>query len=74
MGIGVFASSIPGAFPFKLTDPALAESFLVHLRGLAAPDAPFVQVVVEGDAALRDAVLALGGYIHRETSHMHGAL
>jgi hypothetical protein len=47
---------------------------LAHLRALAAPDATFVQVVVEDDPLLRDAVLALGGYVHLEIAHMHGAL
>lgn len=73
-GIGVFAPSIPGAFPFHLTEPALAATFLACLRRLCAPEAPFVQVVVEADPQLRDAVLALGACVHLETSHMHGTL
>jgi len=73
-GIGVFVASVPGSFPFRLTEPALAATFVAHLRPLAAPDATFVQVVVEDDPPLRDAVLALGGYVHHEIAHMHGAL
>jgi hypothetical protein len=39
-GIGVFVASVPGSFPFRLTDPALAATFLAHLRPLAAPALP----------------------------------
>lgn len=74
VGIGVFSAAIPGSFPFRLLDPALAGAFLAHLRTLAPPDARFVQVGIERDTALRDAVLALGGYLGLEIMHMRGTL
>ena len=72
-GVGVFAASVPGAFPFKLVEPGAAPSFVAHLRALA-PDAAYVQVGVEDDDALRVALLALGGHVQLEILHMRGAL
>lgn len=74
LGLGVFSSAIPGAFPFKLRDPALAAAFLAHLRALAPAGAAYVQVAVEDDPALRAAIEALGGRAHLEILHMRGPL
>jgi GNAT superfamily N-acetyltransferase len=74
LGIGVFAPSIPGSFPFRLVDPSFAGAFLGLLRPLCPPESTFVQVGVEDDEPLRDAVLALGAYVQLEILHMRGQL
>ncbi|HEY5937808.1 MAG TPA: GNAT family N-acetyltransferase [Kofleriaceae bacterium] len=74
VGIGIFSPAIPGAFPFRISDPALAAAFLAQLRALAPTDATHVQVVVEDDGPLHDAILALGGYLLLEILHMRGPL
>jgi GNAT superfamily N-acetyltransferase len=74
LGVGVFSAAIPGAFPFRLVEPALAGAFIAHLRTLAPPDAAFVQVGIEDDDALRAALLALGAYVQLEILHMRGML
>ena len=74
VGIGIFSPAIPGAFPFRISDPALAAAFLAHLRAIAPADATHVQVVVEDDVPLHDAILALGGYLLLEILHMRGPL
>ena len=74
VGIGVFSAAIPGSFPFRFHDPTLAAAFLAHLRTLAPADARYVQVGIEDDPALRDAVIALGGSLRLEILHMRGAL
>jgi hypothetical protein len=74
VGLGVFMPSVPGAFPFRLAEPALAAAFLALLRPLARPDAPFLQVSAESDDALAAAVLALGAHTHLELLHMRGRL
>jgi GNAT superfamily N-acetyltransferase len=74
LGVAVFSAHIPGAFPFRVVDPALGPALLAHLRPLAPPGAPHVQVVVEDAPALRDVLLALGARMHMETAHMNGPL
>ena len=73
VGVGVFSSNIPGAFPFRVTEPALGPGFVALLRGLV-PDARYLQLGVEDDPALRDALLAHGAHVHHEIAHMRGAL
>ena len=73
-GIAVFTPTIPGAFPFRLSDLEVAATALARLRALAPADAAFLQVVVEDDGELRDAVLAAGGYVQLELLHMRGTL
>jgi ribosomal protein S18 acetylase RimI-like enzyme len=74
LGVAVFSGSIPGAFPFRVVDPGLAAGLLAHLRAFVPPGAPYLQVGVEDDDALRAAVVALGARVHREIMHMRGPL
>jgi ribosomal protein S18 acetylase RimI-like enzyme len=74
LGVAVFAPHIPGAFPFRVVDPALGPALLAHLRQLAPPGSPYVQVVVEDAPALRDVLLGLGAGLYLETVHMTGPL
>lgn len=73
VGIGVYSSAIPGAFPFRVVEPALGLPFVAHLRTLSPPT-PFVQLAVEDDDALTSALLAAGGYQQLEILHMRGRL
>jgi ribosomal protein S18 acetylase RimI-like enzyme len=73
-GVAVFDPGFPGAFPFRVIDPALGPAALEALRVLAPAGAPHVQVGVEDHAALRDALLAAGAQVHLEILHMRGAL
>lgn len=72
-GVAVFVTSVPGAFPFRVTDPALGPPFAQRLRE-RVPGAPFVQAVVEDDDALRDALAAAGAYVALAIEHMRGPL
>ena len=74
VGVGLFSPSIPGAFPFRVVEPALGASFLALLRPRAPADAAYLQVGVEDDDALRAALLALGGYVELEMLHLRGGL
>jgi GNAT superfamily N-acetyltransferase len=74
VGVAVFAPAIPGAFPFRVIDPSLGSALLAHVRALAPEGAPYVQVGIEDDDALLDAVLALGAYLQLEIVHMRGTL
>lgn len=73
IGIASFVTMIPGAFPFRISEANSVPTFVSHLRALRA-DAPFIQLVIEDDDALANAVLALGAYVHHETNHMRGPL
>ena len=74
VGVAVFSSTVPGAFPFRVTEPALGAALLAHVRTLAPPDAAYVQVGVEDDDPLRAALVELGARVHVEILHMRGAL
>ena len=74
LGVGVFSSSIPGAFPFRVVDPALGSGFAALLRRLAPAGAPYLQLGVEDDEALAAALLAAGAYVQLEILHLRGPL
>lgn len=74
LGVAVFSSTIPGAFPFRVVDPTLGAPLLALLRPHAPAGSPHLQVGVEDDDSLRDAVLTLGAALHLEIEHMRGDL
>jgi GNAT superfamily N-acetyltransferase len=74
VGACVFSPSFPGAFPFRLLEPALAATFIALLRPRVTSAAPYVQVVVEDDEALLSAALRLGATVQLEILHMTGTL
>jgi GNAT superfamily N-acetyltransferase len=74
VGVAVFSEVIPGAFPFRVVDSALGSALLAHLRPFAPPGAPYLQVGIEDDDALRAAVLALGAHLYLDIVHMRGPI
>jgi ribosomal protein S18 acetylase RimI-like enzyme len=74
LGVAVFAATIPGAFPFRVVDPAFGAALLARVRALAPADSTYVQVGVEDDDSLRDALIALGAEVHLDIIHMRGQL
>jgi ribosomal protein S18 acetylase RimI-like enzyme len=74
LGVAVFMAEIPGAFPFRVAAPALGLAFAAHLRGLVPAGAPWLQLGIEDDAALRAALVAAGARLQFEIVHMRGAL
>jgi GNAT superfamily N-acetyltransferase len=73
-GAAVFDPSFPGAFPFRVLDPAHGPAAVEMLRALAPAGAPHVQVGVEDHEALREILLAAGAQVHLEILHMRGSL
>lgn len=73
-GVAVFDPAFPGAFPFRVLDPALGPAAVELLRAFAPPGSPHVQYGVEDDDALRDILLAAGAQVHLEILHMRGPL
>ncbi len=74
LGVVVFSAAVPGAFPCRLSDPAFASTLLARLRALGPGEAPYLQVGIEDDDALRAAILELGAFVQLEILHMRGAL
>ena len=74
LGVGVFMPTIPGSFPFRLSTPDHAATFLSLLREQTPDEATFLQVGAENDDALAAQVQGLGAYVHLELLHMHGPL
>jgi GNAT superfamily N-acetyltransferase len=73
-GIGVFMPSVPGAFPFRLRDPALGLPVAAYLRTRAEPGKPWIQFGVEDHPALCEVMRAAGATTKFEMLHMSGAL
>lgn len=69
-----FDIGFPGAATFCAGAPSLAGSLLAAMRAYAEPQHDFVRVAVEGDRALADAVLALGGELTFELLRLSAPL
>lgn len=74
LGVACFDPAFPGAFPFAVVRPALAGSLLRAIRPHARPDDPAVDVVIERDAALADALIAAGAELRQRLLHYAGPL
>jgi GNAT superfamily N-acetyltransferase len=61
LGFAAFSPSFPGAASFAARRPDLAVPLLEAMRQHADPQFDYVRVTIEGDRALADGVLALGG-------------
>lgn len=72
VGVASFDPSYPGAFPFRVRTPGLAPWLFEAMRPYARPEMPDVQVVVEGDEALVERLLAHGGVPTLSIVHMVG--
>ena len=72
LGVASFDPSYPGAFPFRVRAPGLAPWLYEAMRPHARPELPDVQVVVEGDEALVETLMAHGGVPTLSIVHMVG--
>ena len=70
LGATVFDPTFPGAYPFRVARPDLALVLLDALRPYASPTDTLVNVVVEGQPDVADALVAAGATVKLETLHM----
>lgn len=70
LGATVFDPTFPGAYPFRVARPDLALVLLDALRSHANPTDTLVNVVVEGQPDVADALLAAGATVKMESVHM----
>lgn len=70
--VTIFDPDFPGAYPFRAKDGAAALAFLAALRAFAKHD--FIQVVVEGQPFVRDALVEAGANVRFEIVHMSAPL
>jgi hypothetical protein len=73
-GACIFHPHFPGAYPFRVTRPELALTLLRAIRPHARPEQTLVNVVVEEDLTIADALGALGAQVKLEILHMKGPL
>ena len=74
VGFAPYDVGFPGAATFCAAEPALAGPLLAAMRAYVESVHDFVRVVVEGDRALTDAVLALGAEVTFEMLRLSGPL
>jgi ribosomal protein S18 acetylase RimI-like enzyme len=73
-GVAVFDPRFPGAFPFRLADARLAPGVLAYFRRRAPAHARWVQVVVEDDEPLAEALIERGATTALTYVHMRGSV
>jgi ribosomal protein S18 acetylase RimI-like enzyme len=74
VGVACFDPAFPGAFPFCAARPALAAPLLRALAPHARPGDLDLQVVIEDDGALADALIAAGAVVRMRLLHYAGPL
>jgi ribosomal protein S18 acetylase RimI-like enzyme len=74
VGVACFDPALPGAFPFCATRPALAAPLLRALAPHARPGDLDLQVVIEDDDDLADALIAAGAVVRMRLLHYAGPL
>jgi ribosomal protein S18 acetylase RimI-like enzyme len=74
VGVACFDPSFPGAYPFCVARPPLAVTLLEALRDHARPGDTQVQIVVEDDDVLVDALVASGAGVRMRLLHYRGVL
>jgi hypothetical protein len=74
VGLACFDPAFPGAFPFAAARPGLAAPLLRAIAPHARPGDTSLQVVVERDDALVDALRAAGAEIRMRLVHYIGPL
>lgn len=71
LGFASYDPRFPGAYPFRVADPALAAPLIEALRPHELPGTPYMQVVSE-DAPVADALIAAGAEVRLRALHMKG--
>ncbi len=74
LGVGAFDPGFPGASPFRAATPDQARGLIEAFRAHALPGQTYIQLFVEGDAALRDALIGAGAEIRLEALRLEGPL
>lgn len=74
VGVACFDPAFPGAFPFCTSRPELAARLLGALAPHARPGDLDLQVLVEDDDALADALVAAGAVVRMRLLHYAGPL
>jgi GNAT superfamily N-acetyltransferase len=74
LGVACFNPPFPGSFPFRVARPALAFPLISAIRSHALPEHDYTQVVVEGDPALKQALLEAGAEARYELLQMDGEI
>lgn len=69
-----FNPSFPGAFPFRVREPALVRNLLEAMRPHARPDLPHVGVVIEDDRESTQLLLRSGAEVKMSFDHYRGSL
>ena len=70
--VAIFDPTFPGAYPFRAKSGADALALLAALRAFAQHD--YIQVVVEGEPEVRDALVEAGGVVRFEIVHLEAPL
>ncbi|MCC7012730.1 MAG: GNAT family N-acetyltransferase [Planctomycetes bacterium] len=73
-GVARFDPLFPGAFPFLARDDDAARGLLEAMLACTPPDKPWVQLVLERDARLAQALLDGGAWLMFEIHHMTGTI
>lgn len=74
LGVACYDPSFPGCFPFRVTRVELARTLLEALVPHRPEDSQWIQLVVEDDVLLAQALSAAGGKIQFEITHLRGPL
>ena len=74
VGFACFDPAFPGAFPFRVVRPTLAKPLLRALAPHARPGDLDLQVVIEDDDALTEALIAAGAEVRQRLLHYAGPL
>lgn len=74
VGATVFHPAFPGAYPFRAARPELAFTLLEAIFPYARPEDDIVNVVVEAQPEIADALIAAGARVKLDIVHMKGPL
>ena len=73
-GVALFAPKIPRAFPFRANSPTDAFALLRAMKLHALPEDETVNVTIEGQPNLTEALLSAGATLRDELVHMRASL
>jgi GNAT superfamily N-acetyltransferase len=74
LAFGAFDPAFPGSSPFRTATPDQARPLLEAFRPHALPGQTYLQFFVEGDQALREALVEAGAEIRLEALRLEGPL
>jgi GNAT superfamily N-acetyltransferase len=74
LAVCVFDPAFPGAYPFRASDEAHALSLIRALRPHARPEHAVINLVIEAQPEIAQALLAAGAKLRMEILHMRGPI